>query len=279
MLDPLSIIGMGTSLLGGVTSLLGASAAEKKAKEQAFKVGYFNQGQQNAWDTKMAEMMATQKAMPTYQADMSGYQALSDKARANEMQASGQTRVAGQQFALDQADQGLANLIQATSKTGGSRADLATTLLMGQQNAAAQKGQTLAQGQQMIFQGQQQAKMNTLNTLGQVAAAKAMEGYKTYASQAANQQGLLGLMGQDLQGRTALAQQGFQSEMQAQNIANQAADQLFMGGAGVLGTIGSGLNAIGMQNMKTNQLSKMFGGSGGGNWTSQQGAQMAGLLG
>ena len=277
MLDPISIAGMATSLAGGVASLFGASAAKKRANEQIGKVAAFNQGQQNNWDTKMAEMMAAQKAIPTYQSDMSGYQALSDKARLNEIQASGQTRVAGQQFALDQADQSYANLVQATGKLGGSRADMATSLLMGQQNVSAQKGQTLAQGQQMMFQDQQQARMNSLNTLGQVAAARVMEGYKEYGSQAANRQGVIGLMGQDLQGRTALAQQGFQSQMMAQNIAGQAADQLYMGGANILGTIGSGLNAIGMQNMKMSSFSKMMGGNSGNPWEKVQGAQMAGV--
>jgi len=257
-MDPLSIIGMGTSVLGGLVGLFGASKAADAATAQKEKVSMFNRNQQAGWDEKMAQMMAFQKAAPTYQADYAPYQAMADKAAMNEIQATGQTRAAGTQFALDQADQGYANLIQATGKLGGSRADMATSLLMGQQNLGAQKGQTLAQGQQMMFQNQQQAKMANLSALGQLAAGKSMENYRTFASQAANQQGMLGLMGQDLSGRTALAQQGFQSEMAAQGIIDQAHQSMWNAGAGILGTIGGGLNQIGMQKMKINDLTKMM---------------------
>lgn len=256
-MDPLSIIGIGTSVLGGAVNMFGANKAIKAAKAQGNQVSMFNRSQQAGWDEKMAEMMAFQKAAPTYQADITPYQAMADKARMNEIQASGQTRAPGTQFALDQADQGYANLIQATSKLRGSRADMAASLLMGQQNVGAQKGQALAQGQQMMFQNQQQARMANLSSLGQLAAGRSMESYRTFASQAANQQGMLGLMGQNLTGKMALNQQGFQSEMSAQSILNQAYNSMFNAGAGVLGVVGSGLNQIGMQNMKMADLAKM----------------------
>jgi len=252
------MIGMGTQLISGVASLFGASKSANRAKEQINKVSIFNQGQQAAWDQKMADMMAYQKAAPVYQADTTAYQAMTDKARMNEIQATGQTRAPGTQYALDVADQGYANLVQATGKLGGSRADMAASLLMGQQNVGAQKGQALAQGQQMMLQNQQQAKNTNLWSLGQAAAGKAMENYRAYASQAANQQGMMGLMGQDLSGKMNLAQQGFQSQMSAENIYNQAQDQLFQSGAGILGTFGAGLNQIGMQNMKMTSLQKMM---------------------
>lgn len=258
-MDPLSIIGLGTSVLGGVMSIFGASKAADRATEQLHKVQQFNRGQQDTFNAGMEDLYARQRAMPKYQADMTPYNALADKARMNEIQATGQTRMPGTQYALDQAEQGYANLVQSAGKIGGSRADLATTLLMGQQNLGAQKGATLAQGQQMMFQNQQQAKANTLNTLGQVAAAKSLEGLRMYQSEAANQQGLIGLMQQGLQGRTNLAQQGFQSEMTAQGIINQAHDQMWQGGAQTLGAIGGGLNALGMQNMKMDRLEKIMG--------------------
>jgi len=113
-----------------------------------------------------------------------------------------------------------------------------------------------------------------------LAAGKSMENYRTFASQAANQQGMLGLMGQDLSGRMALNQQGFQSEMSAESILNQANQSLYNFGAQTLGTIGAGLNQIGMQKMKTSDLQKMMGtiGSDGKkpSWADLQGASMAG---
>ena len=281
-MDPLSMIGMGANLLGGVVSMFGANDAMKRAEAQKNQVQMFNRNQQAGWDEKMAQMMAFQKAAPTYQPDTTAYQTMADKARMNEIQATGQTRAPGTQFALDQADQGYANLVQATSKLGGSRADMATSLLMGQQNVGAQKGQALAQGQQMMFQNQQQAKMTNLNALGQLAAGKSMENYRAFASQAANQQGTLGLMGQDLSGKMALNQQGFQSEMAAQGIIDQAHQSMWNAGAGILGTIGGGLNQIGMQKMKTNDLQSMMGlkkaDGTSPSWQDMQGAGMAGSL-
>jgi hypothetical protein len=279
-MDPFSIAGAVGGIASGIVGMLGAKDSIKRAEAQKNQVSMFNRNQQAGWDQKMAEMMAAQKAAPTYQADFAPYQAMADKARMNEIQASGQTRAPGTQFALDQADQGYANLVQATGKLGGSRADMLTSLLMGQQNVGAQKGQALAQGQQMIFQNQQQARMANLNALGQLAAGKSMEGYRSFASQAANQQGMLGLMGQDLSGRMALNQQGFQSEMSAESILNQANQSLYNFGAQTLGTIGAGLNQIGMQKMKTSDLQKMMGtiGSDGKkpSWADLQGASMAG---
>ena len=261
-MDPLSIIGMGANLLGGVVSMFGANDAMKRAEAQKNQVQMFNRNQQAGWDEKMAQMMAFQKAAPTYQPDTTAYQTMADKARMNEIQATGQTRAPGTQFALDQADQGYANLVQATGKLGGSRADMAASLLMGQQNVGAQKGQALAQGQQMMFQNQQQQKAYNLNALGQFAAGKAMEGYRSYTSQAANQQGMMGLMGQDLTGKMNLAQQGFQSEMTAQGILDQARMASDSGFANIMGTIGSGLSQIGMQNMRMSDLQKMMGNAG-----------------
>jgi hypothetical protein len=263
-MDPFSIAGAVGGIASGIVGMLGAKDSIKRAEAQKNQVSMFNRNQQAGWDQKMAEMMAAQKAAPTYQADFAPYQAMADKARMNEIQASGQTRAPGTQFALDQADQGYANLVQATGKLGGSRADMATALLMGQQNVGQQKGQALAQGQQMMFQNQQQAKMANLNALGQFAAGKSMENYRSYASQAANQQGMLGLIGQDLSGRMALNQQGFQSEMSAQSILDQAAfakDNMF---GNMMGTIGAGLNQIGMQNMKMKELGLMMNQGGGG---------------
>jgi hypothetical protein len=261
-MDPFSIAGAVGGIASGVVSMIGAKDSIKRAKEQKNQVSMFNRNQQAGWDEKMAEMMAAQKAAPTYQPDTSSYQAMADKARMNEIQASGQTRAPGTQFALDQADQGYANLIQATGKLGGSRADMAASLLMGQQNVGAQKGQTLAQGQQMMFQNQVNAKQANLSALGDLAAGKSMEAYRAFASQAEKAQGTLGLMGQDLTGKMALNQQGFQSEMDAQSILNQAHQSLYNAGAGVLGTFSSGLGAIGAQNVKTNDMKTMLAGMG-----------------
>jgi hypothetical protein len=281
-MDPFSIAGAVGGIASGIVGMIGANKAIGRATEQKNQVSMFNRNQQAGWDEKMAQMMAFQKAAPTYQADTTAYQAMADKARMNEIQASGQTRAPGTQFALDQADQGYANLVQATGKLGGSRADMATSLLMGQQNVGQQKGQALAQGQQMMFQNQQQARMTNLNALGQFAAGKAMEGYRSFASQQANQQGMLGLMGQDLSGRMALNQQGFQSEMTAQGIIDQAHQSMWNAGAGILGTFSSGLNQIGMQNMKTNDMQKMMGLTGTNgkkpSWQDMQSASMAGSL-
>lgn len=276
MLDPISLIGMGSSLIGGVASMFGASKAADRAKEQIDKVSMFNRNQQAGWDEKMAQMMAFQKAAPTYQADTTAYQAMADKASMNEVQASGATRSALDQFALDQADQGYANLIQATGKLGGSRADMAASLLMGQQNVGAQKGRIISEGQQQMLQDQRQARMANLSSLGQLAAGKAMEGYRAYASQAANQQGMLGLMGQDLSGKMALNQQGFQSEMQANAIYNKAQDDLWQGGANLFGTIGGALNQIGMQNMKMKNLGLMSQNPATKDWAKAQGMEMMG---
>jgi hypothetical protein len=62
----------------------------------------------------------------------------------------------------------------------------------------------------------------------------------------------------------ALNQQGFQSEMSAQSILDQAAfakDNMF---GNMMGTIGAGLNQMGMQNMKMKELGLMMNQGGGG---------------
>jgi len=281
-MDPFSIAGAVGGIASGIVGMIGANSAIKRAENQKNQVSMFNRNQQAGWDEKMAQMMAFQKAAPTYQADTTAYQAMADKASMNEVQASGATRSALDQFALDQADQGYANLVQATGKLGGSRADMATSLLMGQQNVGAQKGRIISEGQQNMLQDQRQTRMANLSSLGQLAAGKAMEGYRSFASQQANQQGMLGLMGQDLSGRMALNQQGFQSEMTAQGIIDQAHQSMWNAGAGILGTFSSGLNQIGMQNMKTNDMQKMMGlAETNGKpirWQDMQGASMAGSL-
>jgi len=281
-MDPFSIAGAVGGIASGIVGMIGANSAIKRAEDQKNQVSMFNRNQQASWDQKMAEMMAAQKAAPTYQADYAPYQAIADKARMNEIQASGQTRAPGTQFALDQADQGYANLVQATGKLGGSRSDMLTSLLMGQQNVGQQKGQALAQGQQMMFNNQQQQKMVNINALGQFAAGKSMENYRSFASNADNYKGMVGLMGQDLSGKMALNQQGFQSEMTAQGIIDQAHQSMWNAGAGIFGTIGGGLNQIGMQNMKTNDLQSMMGlkkaNGTSPTWQDMQGANMAGSI-
>lgn len=257
MLDPMSIASLVSGGISGIASIFGASQAKKAAQDNVNRVQSFYGNQQSVLDVATQDMLARQRAMPTYQADLTPYQAMADKARMNEIQATGQTRAPGTQFALDTADQGYANLVQATGRLGGSRADMATSLLMGQQNVGAQKQGALATGQQMMFQNQMNARQQNLSTLGQVAAAKSMENYRTFASQQANQQGMINLLGQTTQSKMNLAQQGFQSEMAARGAVQQANDAMWMGGANILGTIGSGLGQIGMQNMKMKQLEKM----------------------
>lgn len=257
-MDPLIIASLVGTAGQGIMSMLGASSAAENARRQQQKVNLFNVNQNALFDAGAKDLETTAMGMPTYQADMRGYNALVDKASQNLAQAQGSTRNALDQYQLDQADQGFANMVQASGKLGLSKADMAAQLLSGQQLAGNQKASTISASQQYSLANIAQARQSQLVAIGQAAAGGVMENYRQYASQAARQQGILGVKQSNLMGKMNLGTQGMQLDMSAAGIVNKANDSYYLGMGGTLGGMSSGLLALGMQNMKMNQLQQMY---------------------
>jgi hypothetical protein len=258
-MDPLTIASLVGTAGQGIMSILGANSAAANAVKQQNKINLFNVNQNALFDTGAKGLEATAMGMPTYQADMRGYNAITDQANQNYAQAQGSTRNALDQYQLDQADQGFANMVQASGKLGLSKADMAAQLLGGQQLAGAQKASSISNSQQYSLANIAQAKQSQLAALGQAAAGGAMENYRQYASQAARQQGILGVQQSNLSGKMNLGMQGMQLDLSAAGIVNKANDAYYLGAGSALGGMSSGLMAMGMQNMKMDQLAKMYG--------------------
>jgi len=258
-MDPLTIASLIGTAGQGLMSVLGANSAASNAVKQQQKVNLFNVNQNALFDTGAKGLEATAMGVPTYQADMSGYNAMTDKASQNLAQAQGSTRNALDQYQLDQADQGFANMVQASGKLGLSKADMAAQLLSGQQLAGNQKASTIANSQQYALANIAQLRQSQLAALGQSAAGGAMEKYRQYASQASRQQGILGVQQSNLMGKMNLGTQGMQLDLSAAGIVNKANDAMYMGAGNTLGGMSSGLLAMGMQNMKMAQLQQMYG--------------------
>ena len=257
-MDPLTIASIAGTAGQGLMSFLGANAATKAAVAQQNKINLFNANQNALFDTGARNLESTAMNMPTYQADMRGYDAMVNQATQNLAQAQGSTRNALDQYQLDQADQGFANMVQASGKLGLSKADMAAQLLGGQQVAGAQKASSIANSQQYSLANIAQARQSQLAALGQAAAGGAMENYRQYASQASRQQGILGVQQSNLSGKMNLGLQGMQLDLSAAGIVDKANQSYYLGGGSALGAMSSGLLAMGMQNMKMNQLQQMY---------------------
>lgn len=257
-MDPLIIASLVGTAGQGIMSMLGARSAAENARRQQQKVNLFNVNQNALFDAGAKDLETTAMGMPTYQADMRGYNALVDKASQNLAQAQGSTRNALDQYQLDQADQGFANMVQASGKLGLSKADMAAQLLSGQQLAGNQKASTISASQQYSLANIAQARQSQLAAIGQAAAGGVMENYRQYASQAARQQGILGVKQSNLMGKMNLGTQGMQLDMSAAGIVNKANDAYYLGMGATLGGMSSGLLALGMQNMKMTQLQQMY---------------------
>jgi hypothetical protein len=263
-MDPLTIASLIGTAGQGLMSVLGANSAAANAVKQQNKINLFNVNQNALFDTGAKGLEATAMGMPTYQADMRGYNAMTDQANQNYAQAQGSTRNALDQYQLDQADQGFANMVQASGKLGLSKADMAAQLLGGQQLAGAQKAKSISESQQYSLGNIAQARQMQLAALGQSAAGGAMESYRQYASQAARQQGILGVQQANLSGKMNLGLQGMQLDLSAAGIVDKANQSYYLGAGGALGGMSSGLLAMGMQQMKMDQLAKMYANNKGG---------------
>lgn len=257
-MDPitLALIGGGLMAGGGIASVVGAYGQKDEAKKQQERQTVFASQQRGLFDQGFGDLMAQAKGLSTYQGDLTKYNQAEELARQNQLQASGASRVAGEQIARDRASKATADALAMARRAGGSSSDLMTAALLGQQQESAAQGDISLASQQQLFAQQQQAKQDYLSQIGVTAAARAREHGLEFQSQSAKEQGILGLSQQRLQGKMSLEDVLFQQEQaKAGELAN--ANAAIWSGWGKIGTdIGSQLMTVGFENMKMANLGK-----------------------
>jgi hypothetical protein len=257
-MDPitLALIGGGLMAGGGIANVIGAYGQKDEALKQQQRQNTFAAQQRGAFDTGWGDLMSQAKGLATYQGDLTKYNQAEDLAKQNQLQASGASRVAGEQIARDQASRATADTMAMARRAGGSSSDLMTAALMGQQQENAAQSDISARSQQQLYTQQQQAKQDYLNQIGVSAAAAAQQHGLEYSSLAGKQQAVLGMSQQQLQGKLSLEDALFQQQQaKAGELAN--ANAAIYSGWGNIGTqIGSGLMSAGFEGMKMANLGK-----------------------
>lgn len=255
-MDPitLGIIAGGSLLAGGLMKNIGANKQAVEAERQLERFKPYAAQQRSMFDTGWGDIMNSAKGLSTYQGDLTKYTQAEETAKANMMQSSGATRIAGEQVARDQASRATSDAMAMARRAGGSSSDIMTAALLGQQQESAAQGDISARVGQQLFTQAQQGKQDYLGQLGITAAAKAQQEGLMFQSQSAKQQALLGLQQQQLQNRLGLEDALFQQKSaKAGELANAKA-AVYSGWGDVGNTIGSGLLAMSFQDMKMKGL-------------------------
>jgi hypothetical protein len=257
-MDPitLALIGGGLMAGGGLTKVLGAYGQKDEAKRQQERQTVFASQQRGMFDQGFGDLMAQAKGLSTYQGDLTKYNQAEELARQNQLQASGASRVAGEQIARDQASRATADTMAMARRAGGSSSDIMTAALMGQQQESAAQADISKASQQQLFAQNQQAKQDYLGQIGVTAAARAREHGLEFSSQSAKEQGLLSLNQQQLQGKMSLEDALFQQDQAKAGEYANARAAIYSGWGEIGTTIGSGLMSAGFEGMKMEGFGK-----------------------
>jgi hypothetical protein len=260
-MDPITLAIIGGSLMagGGLTKVLGAYGQKAEAKKQMGEAATFATQQRNMFDTGYGDLEAKAKGLSTYQGDLTKYNKIDQLAKENVMQASGASRVAGEQVAREQASRTTADTMASARRAGGSSSDLMTTALLGQQQESAVQSDISARSQQQIASNQIQTRQQYFDSLGATAAASARERGLEFSSISGKEQGLLSLAGQKLQGKMSLEQALFAQQSARAGAYADATAAIYSGFGDIGTTVGSSLMTGAFQDMKMGNLAKSKG--------------------
>ena len=266
-------IGMGLQAAGGIMNVIGAFGQKKEAKKQLGAQQQFAGAQRARLQQGFGELLTSAEKLPTYQGDISRYEAMTKTAQEQLQQATG--RVAGADIAREQIAQQTANVLGAASRGARSSQDILSSVLFAQGQGAQASRELESNMMQMQQQRQLQAQQNLLSSLGATAAAAAQQRGMEFESQSAKAQQILGLQGQKMQAGMSLEEQLFQDEQAKRAALANARAAIFSGIGDIASTIGGGL----MENQRWNDMMGMYGGSSSPSSNGTSFGDMANILG
>jgi hypothetical protein len=252
---------MGLNVLGGVANIVGAVGQKNEAKRQMEAQKGFGERQRGAFKSGYTDLISQAKGLSTYQGDLTKYNQAEALARQNQMQAAGTTRVAGEQFARENASRATANMLAQARKTGGSSSNLLTAALLGQQQESEAQGDISARSQQQIFNQQNLAQQQYLNQLGVSAGAAAQQAGLEFQSKSQKENQLLGLTESQFKEGMNLEDQLFGQEQAKAAAFQNAKSAIWSGIGGIASGIGGGLMNMQQGAEQMNLMKSIYGGN------------------
>lgn len=227
--------------VGALGSIIGAVGQKDEAERQLDAQKSFGERQRGAFKAGYTDLISQSKGLSTYQGDLSKFIKAEDFAKQNQLQASGTTRVAGEQYARDNASRATANMMAQARKAGGSSSNLLTAALMGQQQESAAQEDISARSQQQIYNQQNLAQQQYLSQLGMTAAQAAQQTGMEFQSKSQKENQLLGLTESQFKEGMSLEDQLFGQEQAKAAAVQQAKSAIWSGIGGIASGIGGGL--------------------------------------
>lgn len=268
LLSGLNPVGMGLNLLGGVANVIGAIGQKDEAERQMNAQKSFAERQRGAFKSGYTDLISQAKGLSTYQGDLTKYNKAEALARQNQMQAAGATRVAGEQYARENASRATANMMAQARKAGGSSSNLLTAALMGQQQESAAQEDISARSQQQIFNQQNLAQQQYLGQLGTSAAAAAQQAGLEFQSKSQKENQLLGLTESQFKEGMSLEDQLFGQEQAKAAAYQNAKSAIWSGIGGIASGIGGGLMNMQQGADQMNLMKSIYGGNNLGAYQS-----------
>lgn len=259
LLNGLNPVGMGLNVLGGVANIIGAVGQKDEAERQMNAQKSFGERQRGAFKSGYTDLISQAKGLSTYQGDLSKFIKAEDFAKQSQIQASGATRVAGEQYARDSASRATANMMAQARKAGGSSSNLLTAALMGQQQESAAQEDISARSQQQIYNQQNVAREQYLNQLGMTAAQAAQQAGLEFQSKSQKENQLLGLTESQFKEGMSLEDQLFGQEQAKAAALQQAKSAIWSGIGGIASGVGGGLMQLQQGADQMNLLRDIYG--------------------
>lgn len=248
-------IGVAGATVGGVFDMIGNVGRMRTAHKQAKEGQRVASRRESGYNKTFGDLLSMAEGLPTYKADLSGFDRVVSEASKQKAEAS---NLPPDALFREDARQTTANTIQSARRGARSATDLMSIAGMAGANENSAMRGINAQSANAQFDATQRANLSMLNALGGYASAKERGNEVSFRSNLDKQQSIMDITGQKGFGMADLQYMNSQEKMARESAFQEIKSSMWSGAGDIFRSIGMGMANQNMQGKQFDLFKSMY---------------------